>query len=170
MGDVVNDEMERDGWFVRAAGAVGDLSNPFYREERRRDVWNEASAVGFQLMLVLGMAAAGAMIWIGGAPARPYVLVMVGVTGIASLVTIAYAQKLGVRPQASTRVVRWRMVPYLLLIGVVVAGLAVRGTPERFDAATVWGAITGAGLVLVLLAWTEFRARRRDSGAEMASE
>ena len=31
------------GWFVRAAAAIGDLSNPFYGEERQRDVWNEAS-------------------------------------------------------------------------------------------------------------------------------
>lgn len=30
----MGDETERDGWFVRAAGAVGDLGNPFYREER----------------------------------------------------------------------------------------------------------------------------------------
>ena len=35
----------RSGWFVTAAGIVGDLGSPFYREERRRDVWNEASAV-----------------------------------------------------------------------------------------------------------------------------
>lgn len=62
----MGDETERDGWFVRAAAAVGDLGNPFYREERRRDVWNEASAVGFQLMLWLGLAAAAAMIWIAG--------------------------------------------------------------------------------------------------------
>lgn len=71
----MGDETKRDSWFVRAAAAVGDLGNLFYREERRRDVWNEASAVGFQLMLWLGLAAAAAMIWIGGPPALPYVVV-----------------------------------------------------------------------------------------------
>ena len=32
-------------WFIRTAAVIGDLSNPFYGEERQRDVWNEASAV-----------------------------------------------------------------------------------------------------------------------------
>src|SRR5690242_18627048 len=32
--------------FVRWAGVVGDLGSPFLAEERQRDVWNEASAVG----------------------------------------------------------------------------------------------------------------------------
>ncbi len=30
--------------FVRAAAAVGDLGNPFYDEERQREVWNEAAS------------------------------------------------------------------------------------------------------------------------------
>ena len=37
--------------FVRAARFVGDLGNPFYEEERQRDVWNEACAFGLQLLL-----------------------------------------------------------------------------------------------------------------------
>jgi hypothetical protein len=40
-GDVVN----RESLFLRAAGAIGDLGNAFYREARQRDVWNEASAL-----------------------------------------------------------------------------------------------------------------------------
>jgi hypothetical protein len=51
----VNDEKDpRDSVFVRLAAGVGDLGNPFYREERQRDVWNEASAVGMQLTLWAG--------------------------------------------------------------------------------------------------------------------
>ncbi len=38
-------------WIVRSAELIGDLGNPFYAEERQRDVWNEASAVGLQLLL-----------------------------------------------------------------------------------------------------------------------
>ncbi|MDN5915769.1 MAG: hypothetical protein L0I76_11775 [Pseudonocardia sp.] len=159
----MDDEMERDGWFVRAAGAVGDLSNPFYREERRRDVWNEASAVGFQLMLGLGLAAAAAMVWIGGPPARPYMMVMIGVVGVPSLVCMVYAERLGVRATEGMRMPRWRMVPYLVLVVVMVAGMAVRGTDEEFSASTLWGAVTGAGIVLGLIAWMNFRARRRES-------
>ncbi len=36
---------------VRMAHVVGDFGKPFYAEERQRDVWNEASAFGFQLVL-----------------------------------------------------------------------------------------------------------------------
>ncbi len=42
-------------WFVRAATVIGDLSNPFYREERQRDVWNEAAAVALQVILWLSL-------------------------------------------------------------------------------------------------------------------
>jgi hypothetical protein len=38
-------------WFVRVAAVIGDLSNPFYGEERQRDVWNEASAVALQVLI-----------------------------------------------------------------------------------------------------------------------
>lgn len=158
----MDDETGRAGWFVRAAGAVGDLSSPFYREERERDVWNEASAVGFQMMLVLGMVAAAAMIWIGGPTAQPYVLAVLGVIGVSSMAAIGYAQALGVRPQSSVRMLRWRMVPYLLLIAAVLVGLAVRGQPDEIDAATAWGAVTGAGIVLALFAVMGVRSRRRE--------
>ncbi len=59
------------GWFVRAAAVIGDLSNPFYREERQRDVWNEASAVALQVLLWLSWLAATAAVWIMGAPRCP---------------------------------------------------------------------------------------------------
>ena len=51
-------------WFVQAAAVIGDLSNPFYREERQRDVWNEASAVAFQVLIWLHLLAATAVVWI----------------------------------------------------------------------------------------------------------
>lgn len=35
-----------DGVFMPVAAVLGDLDRPFYAEERERDVWNEASAVG----------------------------------------------------------------------------------------------------------------------------
>ncbi|MET0188553.1 MAG: hypothetical protein ABW212_06105 [Pseudonocardia sediminis] len=162
----MEDEMQRDGWFVRAAGAVGDLGNPFYREERRRDVWNEASAVGFQLMLWLGLAAAAAMIWIGGPPALPYVMVVIGIVGLPSLVCIVYAEKLGVRGTEGTRMARWRMVPYLVLVLAMAAGLLVRGSDDGFSASTLWGAVAGAVVVLGLMGWTEIRTRRRDAAVD----
>lgn len=78
----------RDSWFVKGAGVVGDLGNPFYREERQRDVWNEASAVGLQVALWLGLGAAAAMVWLGGAPALPYAVAILVVLGAASWVSM----------------------------------------------------------------------------------
>ncbi len=33
---------------MKAMRFVGDLDDDFYKDERQRDVWNEASAVGLQ--------------------------------------------------------------------------------------------------------------------------
>ena len=78
-------------WFVRAATVIGDLSNPFYREERQRDVWNEAAAVALQVILWLSLLAATAAVWVIGADALPYVNAMMAIVGIASWIAILYA-------------------------------------------------------------------------------
>ena len=157
----------RDGWFVSAAAAVGDLGNPFYDEERRRDVWNEASAVGFQLMLILGLAATAGFLLVGGAAAMPYAQVMVGVIGLASLITIGYAVRLGVNPAEATRVNRWRLVLVLVLLALVVIGM-LRAT--RMEPDTVWGMATGLLTVVVfgglLSVWWRRRERRRADPAD----
>ena len=44
--------------FLRWARVVADFGSPFYREERQRDVWNEASALGFQAGVWLTLLAA----------------------------------------------------------------------------------------------------------------
>ncbi|MDQ3276230.1 MAG: hypothetical protein M3Q39_14700 [Actinomycetota bacterium] len=56
---------------MRAAAGIGDFGNPFYAEERQRDVWNEASAFGLQLLLWLSMLTATISVWVFGAPAVP---------------------------------------------------------------------------------------------------
>lgn len=50
-GTIVTTPRPDDGFFDRVTARIGDLDDPFYAEERDRDVWNEASAVGFQLLL-----------------------------------------------------------------------------------------------------------------------
>lgn len=113
--------------FMRLAAAIGDLGSPFYREERQRDVWNEASAVGFQLMLWLSLVAASASLWIGGRPAVPYALTMFFVAGVGSLVTIAYSHRLGVDPASPDWVTPRRLVVVSALYVVLVGGL-IRST------------------------------------------
>jgi hypothetical protein len=119
----------RDGWFVTAAETIGDLDNPFYDEERQRDVWNMASAIGLQVALWLGNAAAAGMTWIDGAEALPYAAAMLVVVASASAVTMAYAARLGVRFDDTARVLRLRLIPFGALWMVFLAG-AVRTAPD----------------------------------------
>ena len=150
----------RFGWFVRAAGAIGDLSSPFYREERQRDVWNEASAVGLQLTLWLALAAATGMVWLGGTPALPYAFTVFGVVGAASWVTLLYAGALGVRVDDAD-LVRLRLVPYLGLMVLFLVGAARVAPSDGFVAGLVWGGAFGGAVALVFMVWTGLRARRR---------
>lgn len=154
----------RDGRFVRAAGLVGDLGNPFYREERQRDVWNEASAVGLQLVLWLGLGAAGAMVWLGGAGALPYAVAVVSVLGVGSAVSLLYAQQLGVRVEDAGQVLRLRLVPYTALLTFFLLGAARAAPSGGFGASFARGmALGGAGAVLWLV-WGDHRRRREQRG------
>ena len=74
--------------FLRAARFVGDFGNPFYEEERHRDVWNEACAFGFQLALLTALLFSTVCIWLVGRPALAYVQIGIVLTGAISCVTI----------------------------------------------------------------------------------
>ncbi len=156
---------ERDGWFVAAAGVVGDLSNPFYREERQRDVWNEACSVGLQLVLWLGLAAGAAMTWFGGANGLPYAVAVLAVLGAASGVSILYAQHLGVRVNDAGRVLRLRLVPYAVLMLVFLVGVVRAAPSSGFGAGLAQGAAAGGAITLAWLVWSGLRARRQSRGA-----
>jgi hypothetical protein len=163
--DVEN--VDRDGWFVKGAAMMGDLGNPFYREERQRDVWNEATAVGLQLVLWLGLGAAAAMVWLGGAPALPYAVAVLVVLGAASGVSVLYAHKLGVRVDDAGRVLRLRLVPYGVLLVLFLVG-AVQTAPTRgFGAGFARGAAAGGAVAVLWLVWSGFRARRREQRGEV---
>jgi protein-S-isoprenylcysteine O-methyltransferase Ste14 len=154
--------------FVRAAAAIGDLSNPFYREERQRDVWNEASAVAFQVLIWLHLAAATAVVWFVGADAMPYVYALIAMIGLASWIAILYAASLGVRVDSRTRMARGRLIPVLVLVVLLVVGM-IRAQVDRpgfDDWSTIAGAVTGAAAVLVLFAAGSWYARRRTRARE----
>jgi hypothetical protein len=137
-------------------------SSPFLRAARQiGDVWNEASAFGFQLALVTALLFSTVCIWLVGRPALPYVQAGVVLTGAISWATILYAQRLGVDVLQSTRVNRVRMVPFAALAVVLVVGmLRVTGDGTTWDAATAAGAATGAALALGLTALAVWRVRR----------
>jgi hypothetical protein len=136
---------------VRLAHVVGDFGNPFYAEERQRDVWNEASAFGFQLVLWCALVGSTATVWLVGAPAVPYVCAAMLLVGGVSGLTIAYAQHLGVELGGRDRMLRWRLLPYAVLVVALLVGL-LRAQEESLEASTVAGMVTGAGAVLLVMA------------------
>ena len=161
--------MNRDTFFMRTAARIGDLGSPFYDEERQRDVWNEASAVGFQLQLWLGMIAATVAVWVVGEPAVPYAIALLAITSISSLVAVAYSSRLGVDAGNQPHVSLARLVPYLGLLALFVIGVVRAGAPYDRDGG--WGsmrygfaqgAVIGLIGAAIWLAYRITRDRRRD--------
>jgi carbon starvation protein CstA len=146
---------------VRMAHVVGDFGNPFYAEERQRDVWNEASAFGFQLVIWITLAVGTATVWVVGAAAVPYVGTALVLLGLICGLTVAYAQQLGVDLTGREHMARWRMLPYTLLVVGLVLGM-LRAQAEPLEASTLAGMATGAA-VGVLLAVVALRRRSRDT-------
>ena len=142
---------------VRVAHFVGDFGNPFYAEERQRDVWNEACAFGFQLLLWLTLGAAATVVWVVGAPAAPYAQGALVLRGTVSLLTIAYAHRRGVRIDGPERLLRLRLLPYVGLLALLLVGIARASTASR---GFVGGAATGAVVALLAIAWTARASRR----------
>lgn len=155
-------ELHRDP-LVRVARFVGDFSSPFLEEERQRDVWNEASAFGLQLTLWFSLLAGTVTIWLVGEPALPYVCGGMGLAGVVSIATVAYAERLGVTMNQASWMRRWRMLPYTLLVVVLAVGL-LRAGPDQLSGSSLAGMAAGAASVLGLAAAASRTAARRSRG------
>lgn len=147
-----------DDTFARATSAVADLDSPFYAEERQRDVWNEASAIGFQTMLWGGLALACAMVWIGGRPQIGWAAGLLAVIAVASWLTLTHANRLGVTGRENVRLNRPRMYLFGVLYLGTLIGMAVRSGAE-LSPSTVVGLVVGAALAIAAIAVTGRRAR-----------
>ena len=154
---------EDSSWVMRSARAVGDLGNPFYAEERQRDVWNEASAVGLQLAVWLMLSAATVMVWVGGRGAVPYAVTVFVLAGAVSWTTVLYALALGVDASSPQHVLRVRLLPYLALLVLLVVG-TVRAL-GHVDTSVAAGAMVGAGVSVAAL--TLARRRRGARAARL---
>ena len=144
--------------FVRFAEAVGNLGHPFLDEERQRDVWNEANAVGLQTVTWLGSAASAVALWIGGWAAVPYALAMIAVLAAGSIVTRTYlVLRLGETPVPLVRPsLRHRVILGVSLLFWMGGGLrALWGHAPM--APTIGGAVAGGVLMLVM----RIKARRQ---------
>lgn len=131
----------------RALRWVGDLDHPFYNDERQRYVWYEASAIGFQLMFLANYAAAGLMLWIGGAEALPYGLAILIVTIVVASTVLGYAsrRRADYAPELSD-VLRTRGVLVVVINLFAVSGLVradLDSSGEGFTGNLADGAIAG---------------------------
>lgn len=150
----------REHWALRAGSVIADLRSPLYDEERQRDVWNEASAVGFQLMLWAGLLAGSAMLWIGGDNAVPYSLVTVAVVSLGCISCLGYAQRLGVVDRTCFRPTP-RLALCILLVAAYLGGLLYATVGELGQVTIISGGVGGvaggAGAAIALI-----RPRRRN--------
>lgn len=159
--------------FVRAASVVGDLDSPFYDEERDRDVWNEASAIGFQVLLWGIPLVGAALLWFVGAAALLPVGLLLALWIAAGGVVVAYARRFGVDPEARTPLVVGRRVMFFAVLGLLgtgvvraALGLEVAGTSPGASFVRGMGqgmAATAAVLCLLLVVLlVRDRLRSRD--------
>lgn len=129
-------------------------------------MWNEASAVAFQVLIWLHLLAATAVVWIVGADAIPYVYALIAMIGLASWIALLYAGSLGVHLEGSTWTSWRRMVPVLVLVVLLAAGLirAQVDDVEVDDWSTIAGMVTGAAFALGVFAAAARFARKWTRG------
>jgi hypothetical protein len=150
-------------FFERFLARVGDLDDSFYADERQRDVWNEASAVGFQLFLWVTIGAAAVLPWVAGRTgAWISVALLAAAVGI-SLLTLGFARSRGVDLRTTSSVSRPRMLLALGLYLVAAVGVFARLLlgPESPSVSAGWGAlVVGMPRGLALAIWGVARDRR----------
>lgn len=142
--------------FIKALRFVGDLDDEFYDDERQRDVWNEASAIGFQLFSWTAAVGSAILPWVAGVTGAWIGLGILLTSTIISVVTIGYARLRNVNIYTASQPWRLRgfVVAFLLLVGYI--GVVVRLQPELWADAGTWaggivGAVVGGGAVILLI-------------------
>ncbi|MGU3432582.1 DUF2029 domain-containing protein [Actinomycetes bacterium M1A6_2h] len=157
--------------FVSAMRFVGDLDNEFYRDEHQRDVWNEASAVGFQLCLWISAIAMAVLPWVAGSTGAWVAFGLFLVTGVISIVTLAYSKSRRVDVSAQTKPLQPRAVVVALLyiagvVGFLVQTRSAPATPIEFDLPTVAGAVVGGLIGGGAVALLFYRSRKKQQALD----
>lgn len=151
--------------FIKAMRFVGDLDDEFYDDERQRDVWNEASAIGFQLFQWVGLISGAILPWVAGVTgAWISIGVLVALTAV-NLLTIGYSAARSVNLYTAAKINRVRgvVVAVVLLIGYL--GALIKLQPDAFSETGSWagglvGAIFGGGIVGLAIWWMRRRNAR----------
>ncbi len=152
---------------MRFAAAVADFGNPFYAEERQRDVWNEASAFGFQLLIWGNLVVAAGLLWAQGAQAMTAAQAMVVIAGLGSALTIGYARRLGVLLDCADRTKsRGRLLALVVLVLALIGGFWHAGGQDGRDGwPFVAGTLAGIAAAVGAARWAGRRARRSEPEA-----
>lgn len=154
---------------IRTLSFVGDLGDDFYRDEYQRDVWNEASAVGFQFLWWTSLVAAAILPVAAGRTGAWVALGLLIAWLLGSAATLTYARARGVDPGATESWLRPRVVLALTLYLVAALGtmsvLFLDNDPETWAGAAV-GAVVGG----TAAGWAVHRRRRRRARRELADE
>ncbi|MDN3458786.1 MULTISPECIES: hypothetical protein [Rhodococcus] len=157
---------------MKAMRFVGDLDDDFYKDERQRDVWNEASAVGLQFAYWITLIAAAILPWVAG---RTGAWISVGlIIGwfICSMVVLRYAQAHDVDAYTSMkglppRVLMAGSVYLIALIGVVAQLVARPGDGISTWAGAGVGALVGVTAAALGVKRHQQRAKRREAAEEL---
>ncbi|OZF50927.1 DUF2029 domain-containing protein [Rhodococcus sp. 14-2470-1b] len=157
--------------FVKALRFVGDLDDEFYDDERQRDVWNEASAIGFQLFQWASLVSAAVLPWVAGSTGAWVGLGILVTLTVINVLTIGYsaARKVNLYTASKINRVRGLVVAVVLVIGYV--GALIRVQPDTFSDASSWaggvvGAVVGGGVVGLGVWWMRRRNARFEAEAD----
>lgn len=157
--------------FTRTMRFVGDLDDEFYDDERQRDVWNEASAVGFQLFYWAALVSAAVLPWVAGEVGAVLACGVFAVSAVIGCATLLYSGVRGVNLYTASRMFRLRGVVAAAMILIGFVGVEHRLNPDLFAESSSWaGAITGGvvgGGTVVLMIWLMRRRRDRFENEEI---
>lgn len=160
--------------FVRAARFVGDLDDEFYADELQRDAWNEASAVGFQSLLWIGLVSAAILPYAAGVTGAWVALGILIALIVASTVVQGYARSRGVEVYSAQELRRPRLAIAIALYLIGSLGAIVRLFAAFGDSSLatwvglVTGAVAGGCVSIVIVKLRQRRVRNAEFAAEEA--
>ncbi|MGB2722873.1 MAG: hypothetical protein WBG53_15910 [Rhodococcus sp. (in: high G+C Gram-positive bacteria)] len=158
--------------FVRAARFVGDLDDEFYADELQRDAWNEASAVGFQSLLWIGLIAGSVLPFTGVTGAWVALGIYLALITV-SFVVLAYSRARGIDMYTSQELRRVRIGLAAVLLVLSGGGAMIRLLAHYGggDLGSLWiGAAGGAALGFAAAIVGVKMHQRRQREAELAAE
>lgn len=157
---------------MKALRFVGDLDDDFYKDERQRDVWNEASTVGFQSASWITVIAAAILPWVAGRTGAWISFGLIIGWFICSMVVLRYAQAHDVDVYASMK----GLDPRVLVAGsvylIAVIGVCAQLMTRPGEGIATWagrgvGALVGLTAAVLAVKRHQKRAAQLDEADEL---